>query len=86
MGKNPFGDDAPLPPSRPENPFGEEDRETAAPAEAAGAVEHAAARIRRLKAMVGAEGLTASASRELMDQLNDALRAIARALRGLDRS
>ena len=85
MVQNPFGDDTPLP-SRPENPFGDADRETATPAEAAGAVEHAAARIRRLKGMVGAEGLNASASRELMDQLNDALRAIARGLRGLDRS
>ena len=85
MGKNPFGDDAPLP-SRPASPFGDEDRDTATPAEAAGAVEHAAARIRRLKGMVGAEGLTASASRELMDQLDDALRAIARGLRGLSRS
>ena len=84
MGKNPFGDDVPLP-TRPENPFGEDDRESSSPAEAAAAIEHAAARIRRLKGMVGAEGLTASASRELMDQLNDALRAMARGLRGLGR-
>ena len=85
MGKNPFGDDEELPPSRPANPFGDEDRETSTPAEAAASIEHAAARLRRLKGLVGAEGLTASASREMLDQLNDALRAAARALRGLER-
>lgn len=85
MGKNPFGDDDDLPVPRPANPFGDDDRETATPAEAASAIEHVAARIQRLKAQVGAEGLTASGSRELMDQLSDALRSIARALRGLQR-
>lgn len=84
MVKNPFGDDE-LPAPRPANPFGEDDRELATPEEAAAAIEHAAARIRRLRGQVGAEGMTASGSRELMDQLNDALRAMARALRGLDR-
>lgn len=86
MTRNPFGDDD-LSPSRPENPFEDEaDREMATPAEAAAAIEHAAARIRRLKGQVGAEGLTLSGTRELMDQLNDALRAMAQGLRGLDRS
>ena len=85
MTRNPFGDDEGVSPSRPTNPFGDDDRETLTPGEAAASIEHAAARIRRLKAMVGAEGLTASASRELMDQLNDALRAMARGLRGLEK-
>lgn len=85
MARNPFGDDD-LSPSRPDSPFDEDgDRETATPAEAAAAIEHAAARIRRLKGQVGAEGMTLSATRELMDQLNAALRAMARGLRGLDR-
>lgn len=86
MARNPFDDD--LPPSRPANPFDDEaeDRATATPAEAAAAIEHAAARIRRLKGQVGAEGMTLSATRELMDQLNAALRAMARGLRGLDGS
>ncbi|HUG39014.1 MAG TPA: hypothetical protein VMM12_00930 [Longimicrobiales bacterium] len=85
MANNPFGDEGgSVPPSRPANPFGDDDRDTATPAEAAASIEHAAARIRRLKGLVGAEGLTASATRELMDHLNDALRAMARALRGLD--
>lgn len=84
MGKNPFGDDD-VPASRPANPFGDDDRATSSPAEAAAAIEHVAARIVRLKAQVGAEGMTASGSRELLDQLNDALRTVARALRGLER-
>lgn len=84
MNKNPFGDDD-IPAPRAASPFGDDDRERLTPGEAATAIEHAAARIRRLKGLVGAEGLTASGSRELMDQLNDALRAMARALRGLDR-
>lgn len=84
MGRNPFGDDD-LPPPPAENPFGDDDRETASPGEAAAAIDHAAARLRRLRGQIGAEGLTASATRELMDQLNDALRAMARGLRGLER-
>lgn len=85
MVKNPFGDEEEIPAPREHNPFGEEDRELATPGEAAAAIEHAAARIRRLRGQVGAEGMTASGSRELMDQLNDAFRAMARALRGLER-
>lgn len=84
MPRNPFGDD--LPPSRPVNPFGDEgSRESADPADAAAAIEQAAARIRRIKGLVGAEGLTLSATRELLDQINAALEAVARALRGLER-
>ena len=83
MADNPFGDEI-VRPTRAANPFGEEDLGTATPAEAAATIEHAAARIQRLKGQIGAEGLTASGTRELMDQLNDALRAMARALKGLD--
>jgi hypothetical protein len=84
MVKNPFGDDD-VPAAKGASPFGEDDREVATPGEAAAAIEHAAARIRRLRGQVGAEGMTASGSRELMDQLNEAFRAMARAFRGLDR-
>lgn len=82
MARNPFGDDSR--PTPPPNPFGDEARDTATPAEAAAAIDHAATRIRRLKSQVGAEGLTLSATRELLDQVNAALDAVARALRGLD--
>jgi hypothetical protein len=67
------------------NPFGDEEPRALDPADAAGAIEHAAARIRRLKQQVGAEGLTLSATRELIDQLSAALDAAAGALRGLNR-
>jgi hypothetical protein len=77
--KNPFGDD-PLPPTGPRNPFADPD---AMPdGDPADTVEHLSARIRRLKAQVGADGLTPSATRELIDQLCAALDAIARGLRG----
>lgn len=83
MGRNPFGD-AELEPDRPANPFEEEESRSRTPAEAAATIEHAAARIRRLKQQVGAEGLTLSATRELIDQLSAALDAAAGALRGLE--
>lgn len=77
MIKNPFGDEAE--PQRPVNPFGDDadppDDEPAA------VVEHAAARIRRLRSLVGSEGLTLSGTRELLDQVSKALDAVARALR-----
>lgn len=64
--KNPFGDDEPA-----EGPSGDE----------AATIEYAAARIRRLKSQVGAEGLTLSGTRELMDHIASALDAAARAIR-----
>lgn len=82
MDRNPFGDDPPEP-GRPANPFGDDDLRTTTPEEAAGTIEYAAARIRRLKQQVGAEGLSLSATRELIDQLSAALDAAAGALRGL---
>jgi hypothetical protein len=81
MGKNPFGD---LSPDREtkRNPFGEEaetePRESRDPVDT---IEHAAARIRRLKSLVGSEGLTLSATRELLDHIATALDAVARGLR-----
>jgi flagellin-like hook-associated protein FlgL len=78
--KNPFGDDAALP--QRTNPFGAEG-EAASLDEAIGRIEHAARAVRRLKTQLGAEGLTLSATRELIDELSLALDAAARGLRDL---
>lgn len=75
MTKNPFGDDAPLP--QRVNPFDSSD----APLDPAERIEHAARKIRMLKSRLGAEGLTLSATRELIDELSLALDATARAIR-----
>lgn len=75
--KNPFGDD--LPPSRRPNPFA--DQPDADLDDPAATIEQASARIRRLQAQVGSDGLTLSATRELIDQVTTALDAAARALR-----
>lgn len=82
MVDNPFEEAKPR--GRGVNPFGEEASREADPADAAATLEHAAARIRRLKQQVGAEGLTLSATRELIDHLTAALDAAAGALRRLD--
>lgn len=84
MADNPFED---VPPRRSAaNPFGDEDdRDSGDPGEAAATVAHAAARIRRLKQQIGAEGLSLSATRELIDQLTRALDATAAALEALER-
>lgn len=82
--KNPFGDDAPPPPRRV-NPFGEPEG-TSSTAEAATSMESAARKIRALRTQMGAEGLTLTATRELIDQVATAIEAAAVALRGLDRS
>jgi flagellin-like hook-associated protein FlgL len=79
-GKNPFGDDAALP--QRTNPFGDAD-DNASLDEAVGRIEHAARAVRRLKTQLGAEGLTLSATRELIDELSGALDAAARGLRDL---
>lgn len=79
MSRNPFGDDEPIRPRRV-NPFGEEP-ETQSPEAAAGRIEQAARRVRSLRAQLGAEGLTPSATRELIDELASALEATASALR-----
>lgn len=80
MARNPFGDE-PLTPQR-RNPFGEEPDSSTAE-ESIGRIEHAARTVRRLKQQLGAEGLTLSATRELIDELSAALDAAARALRDL---
>lgn len=78
MPRNPFGEDPPQP--RVPNPFGDEDPD-APDADPADTIEHASARIRRLRSLVGSEGLTLSGTRELLDQVTKALDAVARALR-----
>jgi hypothetical protein len=81
MSKNPFGDD-PFQPQRV-NPFGEEGGDGGSIDDAVNRIEHAARAVRRLKTQLGAEGLTLSATREMIDELSQALEASARALRAL---
>lgn len=81
MSKNPFGDDNPS--GRKVNPFGEETGRGAVE-EAAHRTEHAARKIRALRMQLGAEGLTLSATRELIDEVTGSLDAVARALRDLN--
>jgi flagellin-like hook-associated protein FlgL len=64
------------------NPFGEEP-ETTNFEDSVGRIEHAARSVRRLKQQLGAEGLTLSATRELIDEVSKALDAAASALRDL---
>jgi hypothetical protein len=80
--KNPFGSE-PRTPQRV-NPFGDEDEDAPSMDEALGRIEHAARAVRRLKQQLGAEGLTLSATREMIDEVSRALDATARALRNLD--
>jgi hypothetical protein len=80
--KNPFGDD--LPKKEKRNPFGEEEGDEGV-AGAAERVEHAARKIRLLRLQIGAEGLTLSATRDLIDEITASLDAMARALKELDR-
>jgi hypothetical protein len=77
--KNPFGTGGA---GQRVNPFGEEE-ETGTTEEAVGRIEHAARTVRRLKSQLGAEGLTLSATREMIDEVSRALDATARALRNL---
>lgn len=76
----------------PRNPFGEDQPQPqrTSPFEAEGGdldplnrIEHAARKVRRLRGQLGAEGLTLSATRELIDELAGALDATAKALREL---
>jgi flagellin-like hook-associated protein FlgL len=82
MSKNPFGEDKPFVPQRT-NPFADAE-DTGTMEDALSRIEHAARAVRRLKSQLGAEGLTLSATRELIDELSLALEAAARALRELD--
>ncbi len=80
MAKNPFSDDSE---AGRINPFGEEEaREPVL--DAANRIEQAARKIRLLRSQVGAEGLSPSATRELLDQFGKALDAASRALRTID--
>jgi hypothetical protein len=83
MPKNPFGEE-PVADSKRAHPFGEESGD-APVEEGANRAEHAARKVRGLRTQMGAEGLTLSATRELIDEITGALDAIARALRALDR-
>lgn len=78
--KNPFGDET-FSPQRL-NPFGD-DAAPGSTEESINRIEHAARAVRRLKQQLGAEGLTLSATRELIDEVSQALDASARALREL---
>ncbi|HEX7119430.1 MAG TPA: hypothetical protein VF212_11615 [Longimicrobiales bacterium] len=79
--RNPFGDGPVLPPRRV-SPFGEEER-TESPEEAAVRIEQAALKIRGFRRQLGSEGLTLTATREMIDEISAALDAVARALRGI---
>lgn len=81
MAKNPFGDDSEA--RKKATPFGAE-HGAGTVEDAANRAEHAARMIRALRMQLGAEGLTLSATRELIDQLTSSLDAVARALRELD--
>jgi flagellin-like hook-associated protein FlgL len=70
--------------SRRKNPFGDVE-ETVSFDDALGRIEHASRSVRRLKTQLGAEGLTLSATREMIDELSKALDATAKALRDLER-
>jgi flagellin-like hook-associated protein FlgL len=80
--KNPFAEPDPTP--QRTNPFGETD-DPGSFDDALGRIEHAARTVRRLKTQLGAEGLTLSATRELIDEVSRALDATAKALRDLER-
>lgn len=82
MKKNPFGDDQPVRPPAKENPFGDT-ISTQPPHEAAKRIEQAARRVRSLRSQLGSEGLTISATRELIDEVAGALEAASQAFRGL---
>lgn len=82
MAVNPFDDDDAG--SRPKNPFGDDALPPSAGGDPAGTIEHSAARIRRLKSLAGSEGLTLSATRELLDHISTALDAVARSIRERD--
>lgn len=78
MPSNPFDEEPVSKPRR--NPFGDDDDMD----DPIGRIEHAARKIRRLRSQMGADGLTPSAARELIDELTSALDAAARVFR--DRS
>lgn len=72
---NPFGDDIEPGPQR-KNPFGDDEGDL----DAVERITHAARKIRSLRTQMGAEGLTLSATRVLIDELSASLDAMAKAL------
>ena len=76
---NPFGDEELA--RKPKNPFGDDEPGEPDGGDPAATIEYSAARIRRLKSLVGSEGLTLSATRELLDHISTALDAMARSIR-----
>ena len=80
MTKNPFGDA--YEPKQRVNPFGE-GSDADSVEESAARMEAAARKIRQLKTQMGAEGLSLSATRDLIDEVSIAIDATARALRHL---
>ena len=78
--KNPFGDE-PVE-NKKINPFGEEVAGDPL-MDGADKLESAAVKIRGLRRQLGAEGLPPQAERELLDEIQSALDAAARALRSL---
>ncbi|HEX6559864.1 MAG TPA: hypothetical protein VF021_10390 [Longimicrobiales bacterium] len=78
MNKNPFGE--PYEGPKRVNPFGDASGSGAVD-EAANRMDAAARKIRQLKTQMGAEGLSLTATRDLIDEVSAALDAAARALR-----
>lgn len=81
MSKNPFGDDD-LGGRHRVNPFGDEP-DPGTFDDALMRIEHAGRRVRMLRSQLGAEGLTISATREMMGEIGAALESTARVLREL---
>ena len=75
MARNPFGDDDS---GGRINPFGDEDDPAADPVRR---IEQAASTFRNLRSAVGAEGMTGTGMRQVLDELSVVMRELARALR-----
>ena len=80
--ENPFGEPYETKPKL--NPFGDDTGEGTVE-EAATRMDHAARKIRQLKTQMGAEGLSLTATRDLIDEISTALDVCAKALREMDR-
>lgn len=82
MKSNPFGE--PYEGPKKVNPFGDQEG-PATVDDAAARMEAAARKIRQLKTQMGAEGLTLTATRDLIDEVAVSIDAAARALRQLNK-
>lgn len=78
MAKNPFGEDDFAAPERT-SPFDDDGGDL----DPFSRIEHAARKIRRLRSQLGAEGMTLSATRQMIDEITAAFDATAKALREL---